>query len=187
MFYTAALDPAHLQELPALLKTLPTCAEALGFHFYSFSYSSPTHEIHASNLLPGGRWLVQAALEARPHHEHQYPSTPVLWREGIFAGRTNLWDIAQVLGMRHGLVQPIYEGKLQSSLTFLRPHVSLSTQELYQKAAQVMSLGEHLHRAAVCNPAVSADHAPCAPSRAAQDPAADSRSSAARTQGTRRA
>lgn len=187
MFNTAAHDLAHLQELPALLKALPAFAEALGFHFYSFSYSSPAHEVYASNLLPGGRWLVQAALEARPHHDHQYPCLPVLWTDNALPGRPHLWDIAQVLGMHHGLVQPIWEGELQSSLTFLRPHVSLSTQELYQKAAQVMWLGEHLHRAAVCSAAVSADHAPCAPSLAVQDPAAGSRSSAARTPGTRRA
>lgn len=185
MFNTAAHDLAHLQELPALLNALPAFAEALGFHFYSFSYSSPTHEVYASNLLPGGRRLVQAALEARPHHDHQYPCPPVLWT--ALPGRPHLWDVAQVLGMRHGFIQPIYDGELQSSLTFLRPHVSLSTQELYQKAAQVMLLGDHLHRAAVCSAAVSGGHTPCAPSHPVQGPAADSRSSAARTPGTRRA
>ncbi|WP_133974070.1 autoinducer binding domain-containing protein [Pseudomonas sp. JV551A1] len=187
MFNTAARDLALLHELPALLNTLPAFGEALGFHFYSFSYSSPTHEVYASNLLSGGRWLIQAALEAKPHHDHQYSCPPVLWTDKALPGRPHLWDVAQELGMRHGLIQPIYDGELQSSLTFLRPHVSLSTQELYQKAAQIMLLGDHLHRAAVCSAAVGGGHAPSAPSHTVQGPAAGSRSSAAGTPGTRRA
>lgn len=98
MLNTAAHDLARLQELPALLNALPAFAEALGFHFYSFSYNSPTHEVYASNLLSGGRWLVQAALEAKPHHDHQYPCPPVLWT--ALSGRPHWWDVAQVQRVR---------------------------------------------------------------------------------------
>ena len=160
MLNRTAADWERLRELPALLQELPLLAEALGFHFYSFSYTSPTHEVYASNLLSGGQRLVQAALDFRLGRHLHHANMPVLWTEASFMKRPHLWNIAQVLGLRHGWIQPLYDGVRQSSLALLRPHVSLSTMELYPKAAQAMWLGERLHHAAICSAAVSGDQAP---------------------------
>ena len=83
MFYTAALDPAHLQELPALLKTLPSCAEALG------------GAINAATVPP--RHVLQRCLEinsAAVTLAHNHPSGEVLPSE---ADRTLTRTLKQLL------------------------------------------------------------------------------------------
>ncbi|AGZ35951.1 LuxR family transcriptional regulator [Pseudomonas sp. VLB120] len=147
MLNRTALDWERLREPSALLEEIPALADELGFHFYSFSYSCASHEVYVGNLLPGGLRLVQAALDFRPH-DRQWSHAPVLWTKDAFLKSPRWWKVAQVLGLRHGWVQPLRDGMRQSSLALLRPHVSVSTPELYQKAAQVMWLSERLHLAA---------------------------------------
>jgi hypothetical protein len=185
MLRRTAEDWERLRDLPALLNELPVLADELGFHFYSFSYSNPAHPASKGNLLPGGDVIVQAALDFRPTYL-QRSDIPLIWEPKTFAKAPIFWSEAQELGLCHGWVQPLHQGATRSYLAVLRPHVSVSTQELYVKAASVMWLSERLHLAALGYAAVSGDHVPCAPSRAAQDPAVDSRSSAARTPGTKR-
>ena len=140
-------DWERLRDLPALLNELPSLAEELGFHYYSFAFTSTTHEVNSEHLLAGGQAIVQAALDFRPPHL-QRSSIPLIWGEKAFAMAPLLWTEAKTLGLHHGWVQPLSQGATQSHLALLRPHVSLSIAELYQKAAHVMWLGERLHLAA---------------------------------------
>ncbi|WP_227818892.1 hypothetical protein, partial [Klebsiella pneumoniae] len=86
MLNRTAQDWERLRALPALLKELPAITDELGFHFYSFSCTCPTHEVHAGNLPPGGERLVQTALDFRPHHRQQ-ATVPVLWTKDVFLNR----------------------------------------------------------------------------------------------------
>lgn len=140
-------DWERLRELPALLKELPHLAAGLGFTFYSFRYTSPPYELHSENLLPGGRRIVQAALDFRPPYL-QSSDIPLLWEPKTFAKGPALWSQAWELGLCHGWLQPVHQGVIRSCLALLRPHVSMSITELYEKAAGVMWLTERLHLAA---------------------------------------
>jgi LuxR family transcriptional regulator len=55
-----------------------------------------------------------------------------------------------VCGLRHGWVQPIHDQQAHSNLSVLRSHVSVSTEEFYEKAHYVMQLAEQLHSALRC-------------------------------------
>ncbi|MFG0410035.1 hypothetical protein [Pseudomonas sp. FYR_11] len=187
MINRTVADWQRLQDLPALLKELPALANELGFPYYSFTYTSLTHSVSTANLPPDGEKLIQVALGSRPDNQ-RYSNVPVLWNENAFRGASSLWPHAYALGLRHGWIQPLYDSTTHSNLTLLRPHVSLSIAERYEKTAWVMWLGERLHLAATRDiPSLTGDHAPCAPSREAQDPAADSRSNASYTTETKRA
>lgn len=179
-------DWQRLQDLPALLKELPALAAELGFPFYSFTYTSHTYQINATNLAREGQQLVQAALDSRPAH-CRYSNVPMLWNEVAFPGAPVLWTRAHALGLRHGWIQPVHDGTSHSSLTLLRHHVSASITERYEKTAWVMWLAERLHLAATRETLLfTCDHGLCAPSRKVQDPAVDSRSNASCKQGTKR-
>ncbi len=164
MFNRTEEDWKRLRELPALLKELPLLAESLGFHFYSFRYTGPNHEVRSGNLLLDGDVIVQAALDFRDAYL-QRSDIPLIWEPKVFAKAPVFWSEAQELGLRHGWVQPLHGGATRSYLALFRPHVSLSIKECYQKAAGFMWLTERLHLAALGDSTVSADHAPCVPSR----------------------
>ena len=164
MLDRTAQEWERLRELPALLKELPVLAEAIGFHFYSFSYTSPAHVVSSENLSPGGQAIVQAALDLRPAYL-QRSDIPLLWESKTFAKAPSIWAAAQALGLCHGWVQPLHQGAIRSCLALLRPHVSMSLTECYQKAAGVMWLTERLHLAARRDADVNGAHTPCAPSR----------------------
>ncbi|WP_085272602.1 MULTISPECIES: autoinducer binding domain-containing protein [unclassified Pseudomonas] len=147
MLNRTAQDWERLRALPALLKVLPALADELGFHFYSFSYFCPDYEVHAGNLPSDGERLVQTALDLSPSYR-QHATVPVRWTEDAFLKQPQLWKVAQKLGLRHGLIQPLHDGVRQSSLALLRPDVCLSAQELYQQAGHIRWLIERLHLAA---------------------------------------
>ncbi|MFJ4346327.1 autoinducer binding domain-containing protein [Pseudomonas sp. NPDC089401] len=152
-----------LSHLSAQLKELKAFAEELGFHYYSFAFTSSAHSINPSNLLPGGDPLVQAALEFRPARL-RHSSIPLVWEPKAFAQTPLHWPEAQKLGLRHGWIQPLHYGAAPSSFALLRPHVSVSINELYQKAATVMWLAKHLHLAAMFEAGVTDTHALYGPS-----------------------
>jgi hypothetical protein len=163
MLNRTAKDWQRLCHLSTLLKELPAFADELGFHYYCFAFTSPAQTINTGNLLPGGAPLVQAALEFRPAHLRR-ANIPLVWEAKTFAHAPFHWPEAQKLGLRHGWVQPVHQGASRSSLALLRPHVSVSINELYQKAATVMWLAERLHLAALSEAGVTDAHAPCGPS-----------------------
>ncbi|MFK0092368.1 hypothetical protein [Pseudomonas sp. NPDC090592] len=186
MINRTAADWQRLQDLPALLKELPALANELGFPYYSFSYTSLANSVSTATLPPDGQQLIQAALGFRPDNQ-RYSNVPVLWHEKAFRGASGLWPHAYALGLRHGWIQPLYDSTTHSSLTLLRPHVSLSIAERYEKTAWVMWLGERLHLAAARDlPPLTGDHEPCVFSREAQDPAAGNRSNVSCTPETKR-
>jgi hypothetical protein len=152
-----------LCHLAALLKELPALTDELGFHYYHFNFAYNKHETSAGNLLPGGEVIVQTALDFRPFHLCR-SEIPVIWEPKTFALAPVFWTEAQALNLHHGWVQPIHQRAAHSSLALLRPHVSVSINELYQKAATVMWLAERLHLAALGEAGVTDAHAPYGPS-----------------------
>ncbi|WP_336331672.1 autoinducer binding domain-containing protein [Pseudomonas putida] len=163
MLNRTAEEWQRLCHLAALLDELPALTNELGFHYYHFNFAYRKHEISAGNLLPGGDVIVQAALDFRPLHLSR-SDIPLIWEPKAFAMAPVFWTEAQALNLRHGWVQPVHQGTAHSSLALLRSHVSVSINELYQKAAMVMWLAERLYLAALCEAGVTDAHAPWGPS-----------------------
>ncbi|MDD2045982.1 autoinducer binding domain-containing protein [Pseudomonas putida] len=141
-----------LLDLPHLLERLPLHIKKLGFHFFAFTYISPSRCDNTSNYPES--WFKHydrqgyAARDPVPVYCKR-SSVPLLWSLATYNDTPDIWALAQACGLCHGWVQPIHGEQAQSSLSILRPDTSVSTQELYQKAAQVMWLGEQLHRASI--------------------------------------
>ncbi len=167
MNYRTHAQWQRLADWPHLLDSLPSLINELGFRFYAFTFVSPTQRENITNYP--ARWLEYydlrgyAALDPVPVH-CQTSSLPLPWLASTFDKTPEIWTEAQACGLCHGWVQPIHDEHTRSSLSVVRPHVSVSTQELYEKAAQVMWLGELLHRASThffARP--NHDHRPGAP------------------------
>lgn len=153
-------------DLPGALESVPALIQGLGFVYYSFAFENPHHTTTQSNLP--NHWLVQYEQrnfkDVDPVLTHcQGSHLPLLWDAKTFAHKSPIWDVANACGLRHGWVQPVHAGQTHSSLTVLRPRHSVSTQELYDKAAQVIYLAEYLHRVAAAHFSVNGDHAPDEP------------------------
>ncbi|WP_158262101.1 autoinducer binding domain-containing protein [Pseudomonas sp. BBP2017] len=144
-------------DLPHLLDSLPLLIEELGFHFYAFAFISPTRcEKPTPYPCPPSNypdhWFKHynlhsyAAFDPVPIH-CQTSSFPLPWNAATFNNTPEIWTEARAHGLNHGWVQPIHHEQARSHLSVIRPHVSVTPQEFYQKAAQVMWLGELLHRA----------------------------------------
>lgn len=125
----------------------PSSRCRVGIYLLQLQIHQPPYELHSENLLPGGRRIVQAALDFRPPYL-QSSDIPLLWEPKTFAKGPALWSQARELGLCHGWLQPVHQGVIRSCLALLRPHVSMSITELYEKAAGVMWLTERLHLAA---------------------------------------
>lgn len=140
-------------ELPQLLDRMPLLIEALGFRFYAFTFISPCRRNTVTNYPI--RWIEHydrhgyAAVDPVPLH-CRTSCFPLLWRAQIFGNAPDIWTEAQVCGLRHGWVQPIHDQQAHSNLSVLRSHVSVSTEEFYEKAHYVMQLAEQLHSALRC-------------------------------------
>ncbi|WP_442107937.1 autoinducer binding domain-containing protein [Pseudomonas sp. NUPR-001] len=147
-----ALQRQRLIELPDLLDYLPLLIKDLGFCFYAYTFIHPCQQDSTTNYP--ARWLAHCERHGHSPHEpidaHCRTSRlPLLWTANTFHNSPESWAAAQECGLRHGWVQPLHDQQSRSSLSILRPHVCISTQELYEKAAQVMWLGEQLHRASM--------------------------------------
>lgn len=140
-------------DLPDLLDSLPMQIEALGFRFYTFTFTSDHHRDVITNYP--ARWIEHydrhgyAAIDPVALH-CKASSFPLLWHEQTYSSTPEIWAEAQACGLSHGWVQPNHDQQTHSSLSVVRPHVSVSTQELYEKAHLVMQLGEQLHTALRC-------------------------------------
>ncbi|WP_145187438.1 MULTISPECIES: LuxR family transcriptional regulator [unclassified Pseudomonas] len=146
MLDCTAEDWPHACDFPTLLEKLPRLIHTLGFHYFHFAYVSDRRNVTEGNLLPGGAQLVQAALGTRPEHA-RYSNLPLLWDTQTFRRSPDRWREAHALGLRHGWIQPVRLGLASSYLAVLRPHVSVSRDELYLKSAWIMWLSERLHLA----------------------------------------
>ncbi|WP_165957346.1 autoinducer binding domain-containing protein [Pseudomonas sp. H9] len=147
-----AVQHQHLLELPALLEHLPLLIKDLGFCFYAYTFICPTQRDNKTNYPAG--WLNHCEKHGHTPHEPidahcRSSSLPLLWTAQTFRSAPEHWEIAQACGLRHGWTQPLHDRSSRSSLSIVRPHVSVSIQELYEKAALVMWLGELLHRASI--------------------------------------
>lgn len=146
---TGAQWPSRV-DLPHLLDNLPLFINSLGFHFWAFTFISPNRRESTSNFPT--RWLEHykqhgyAALDPVVVH-CRTSSLPLMWDATIFSSAPEIWAQAQACGLRHGWVQPTHSQHTHSSLSVLRSNDSISSNEYYEKAAQVMWLGELLHRA----------------------------------------
>lgn len=140
-------------DFPQLLDNLPMHIEAMGFRFYAFRFISSSHRDIITNYP--ARWIEHydrhgyAAIDPVALH-CKTSSFPLLWHAQTYSRTPEIWAEAQACGLCHGWVQPIHDQQAHSSLSVVRPHVSVSTQELYEKAHQVMQLGEQLHSALRC-------------------------------------
>ncbi|MGH8439725.1 MAG: autoinducer binding domain-containing protein [Pseudomonas sp.] len=133
-----------------MLDNLPLLIEKLGFHYYAFTFISPDQHTYTTNYPAS--WLEHynrcgyAVLDPVPAH-CRTSSLPLLWAAETFDSTPEIWIAAQAYNLHHGWVQPTHIQQTRSSLSVLRPHASVSCQEFYAKAAQVMWLGGQLHRA----------------------------------------
>jgi len=136
-----------------LLDNLPLLIEKLGFHYYAFTFIGSDQHTYTTNYPAS--WLEHynrcgySAQDPVPAH-CQTSSFPLLWDAETFDSTPEIWIAAQAYDLHHGWVQPIHSQQTRSSLSVLRPHASVSREEFYAKAEQVMLLGAQLHRAATC-------------------------------------
>ncbi|WP_191831830.1 autoinducer binding domain-containing protein [Pseudomonas fluorescens] len=138
-------------QLQCLLDNLPLLLEKLGFHYYAFTFISPDQHTYTTNYPIS--WLEHynrcgyADLDPVPAH-CKTSSLPLLWEAETFDSTPDIWIAAQAYDLHHGWVQPLHSQQTRSSLSVLRPHTSVSREEFYAKAEQVMLLGAQLHQAA---------------------------------------
>ncbi|AIL62192.1 autoinducer binding domain-containing protein [Pseudomonas alkylphenolica] len=134
-----------------LLDNLPLLVKKLGFDYYAFTFISPDQQTYTTNYPAS--WLEHynrcgyAARDPIPAL-CQTSSLPLLWAAETFDSAEDIWIAAQAYDLHHGWVQPIHSQQTRSSLSVLRPHTSVSREEFYAKAEQVMLLGAQLHQAA---------------------------------------
>lgn len=141
-------------EITSMFEAALNITYELGFKYCSFTMNShlPQHQtrpISINNYPPewNNIYKQEHYYEMDPIVSHcKRCVLPIIWDEKTFSAVPDLWTRAQCHGLNFGWTQPVHDFQgMFSMLTLGRGTGSVSPQELYEKASQVLWLCHTLH------------------------------------------
>ena len=134
-------------EVTSVFEMVVNHTQELGFQFCSFTMSSQltsnrTKPINVNNYPNEWNTLYQRAhfFDIDPVVAHcKRCVLPILWEEKAFRAAPNLWELARSYGVHLGWTQAVHDFQgVFSMLTLGRGKGTVSPEELYEKAGQVL-------------------------------------------------
>ncbi|MCU1724230.1 autoinducer binding domain-containing protein [Pseudomonas sp. 5P_5.1_Bac1] len=150
-FSTDALNVLVREISPTLrFATLHQLVQQLGFDFFGFTcWTSFDHRPLLFSTFPVG-WIQnykrRQYIDTDPRIEHCRRSImPIFWTEEFFRPVAGMWEDAQAFGLCNGWSQGAHSEGVFSILDVAREEGSISDEEWYEKAGQVLLLCNLIH------------------------------------------
>ena len=128
--------------------------EQLGMEYFSFTLRihipQQKSRIHTFNTYPTAwneRYQARNYVSVDPIVAHCHISLePILWQDQVFRETPELWEHAQLHGLRFGWSQSAHDLQHNESiLTVIRSHIPVDTPEFYNCAGQTIWLCNLIH------------------------------------------
>lgn len=137
-----------------MFRLAASLVEQLGMEYFSFAISSHLTPQKATfrtfNTYPTA-WNERyqncnyATIDPIISHCHT-SAEPILWQAEVFRETPQLWEHAQLHGLRYGWSQSAHDlQKNESILSVMRSHTPVDTPEFYNSAGQIIWLCHLLH------------------------------------------